>query len=65
METTTLYDFIMILCEDFAAVMPDQTFAIFVSTVASGVILAFVSGVISAVWGACGALAALRRSKRG
>lgn len=65
METTTLYQFVMILCEDFAEVMPDQTYGIFVSTVASGIILAFVSGVISAVWGACGALAALRRSKRG
>lgn len=65
METTTLYDFIMALCEDFAAVMTDQTYGIFVSTVASGIILAFVTGIISAVWGACGALAALRRSKRG
>lgn len=63
--TSVLYDFIMYFLEPFADHMSDSSFEIMLSTVGSGFLVALMSGAISAVWGACGALAALRRSKRG
>lgn len=62
---SVLYEFIMVFLDPFAEHMSDQGFEILLSTVASGFLVALMSGAISAVWGACGALAALRRSKRG
>lgn len=63
--TSVLYDFIMYFLDPFVEHMSDSSFDILLSTVASGFLVALMSGAISAVWGACGALAALRRSKRG
>lgn len=63
--TSVLYDFIMFFLAPFAEHMSDASFDIMLSTVGSGFLVALMSGAISAVWGACGALATLRRSKRG
>ena len=59
------YEFIMYFLEPFAETMSDTQFSIMVSRVAECVFFLFVSGLISAVWGCFGALAALRRAKRG
>lgn len=61
----SLYDFVMVILEPFAAVLSDIEYERLVSAFALTIMTIFVSGLVSAVWGCFGALAALRRSKRG
>lgn len=65
MDNTNFYDFIMYFLLPFEEHMTDTQFSIMVSSVCSGVLMLFISGLVSAVWGCFGALTALRRSKRG
>lgn len=65
MDNTNFYDFIMYFLLPFEEYMSDTQFNIMVSSVCSGVLMLFISGLVSAVWGCFGALTALRRSKRG
>ena len=65
MDNTNFYDFIMYFLLPFEEYMTDTQFNIMVSNVCSGVLMLLISGLVSAVWGCFGALAALRRSKRG
>lgn len=69
MEETSIfmsfYDFVLYFLEPFAESLSDTQYQIMVSRVAETVFFLFVSGLISAVWGCFGALAALRRAKRG
>lgn len=60
-----LYNFVMYFLYAFKDYMTDTEFSILVSNVTMSVLILFVSGAVSATWGACGALASLRRSKRG
>lgn len=63
--TFALWALVTFFLEPFKQGMTDQAYSLMVQTVASGMLLALFTGAISAVWGACGALASLRRSKRG
>lgn len=60
-----LYEFVMFLLDGFKDTMSDLAFAQLVNGVTICIVSVFVAGIISATWGACGALACLRRSKRG
>lgn len=60
-----LYEFVMLLLEDFQPYMSDIAYSQMISGTVYCIISVFVGGIISATWGACGALATLRRSKRG
>lgn len=69
MEETSIfmdfYEFVLYFLEPFADSLSDTQYQIMLSRVAEIVFFLFVSGLISAVWGCFGALAALRRAKRG
>lgn len=63
--TYALYDLVVFFLKPFEDVLTDQAYSLLIQTVCSGMLLALFTGAISAVWGACGALATLRRAKRG